>query len=73
MPYIYYIASPFSPHAIIANKIDLPDAQERCEILRSKVSLPVIAVSGKEAINLDALREQILTLYNTYALPAVEG
>ena len=73
MSYIVISVSIFRPHAIIANKIDLPESQEKLAVLRSKVNLPVIAVSGKENVNIDSLRAEVFRLYETYGRAAKGG
>ncbi|XP_067945960.1 mitochondrial ribosome-associated GTPase 2-like [Watersipora subatra] len=66
--YMKYLSK--RPHAIIANKIDLPGMADKLEILKSKVSFPVIEVSGKEGHNMEALRKEILRLYEAYGQAA---
>lgn len=56
------------PHAIIGNKMDLPDSIRNLPLLRSEVDLPVIPVSGRDAINIGLLKSEIRKLYDKYKL-----
>ena len=62
-----YFVSYFRPHAIIANKVDLPETRIKAELLRAKVNIPVIEVSGKERLHIDTLKDEIRRLYDLYA------
>lgn len=52
------------PHAIIANKVDLPLAQKNLDLLKKYSDLPVLPVSGKHLTNIETLTEKLRTLYD---------
>ncbi|CAE1273700.1 obgE [Acanthosepion pharaonis] len=52
------------PHAIVANKIDLPWAKKNLEHLKNEVNLPIFAISAKHRVNMDPLLSQIRLLYD---------
>lgn len=52
------------PHAIIGNKIDLPESQENLSGLQQRVDIPVIALSAKYESNVDALKKHLRELYD---------
>ena len=54
------------PHAIVANKVDLPGAQEKLEKLQSKVNLPVFPISAKKLIDIKPLLSHIRELYDSH-------
>lgn len=47
------------PHLIVANKIDLPDAETNLEKLKEQIKLPIIAISAMKHISLDILIKDI--------------
>ncbi|KAJ8041843.1 Mitochondrial ribosome-associated GTPase 2 [Holothuria leucospilota] len=53
------------PHAIIGNKIDLPESQQNLPGLQERVALPVIALSAKCNTNIGALKKHIRELYDS--------
>lgn len=54
----------YRPHLIVANKIDLPDAIENVDKIRSKTDLPVIPVSAKTGENIATLLKEIKIIYD---------
>ncbi len=54
------------PHAIVANKLDLPGAEEKLETLKSKLDLPVYAISAKKLTNIQLLMQHIRELYDVH-------
>ncbi|XP_029912589.1 mitochondrial ribosome-associated GTPase 2 [Myripristis murdjan] len=54
------------PHAIIANKMDLPEAQEKLETLRGQVTQRVIPVSALTGQNTEELILHLRELYDGY-------
>ncbi|XP_046368129.2 mitochondrial ribosome-associated GTPase 2-like [Haliotis rufescens] len=55
------------PCAIVANKIDLPQADENLRALRDHVTLPVFPVSARERVGIQQLLVHLRELYDTYA------
>lgn len=51
------------PHAIVANKIDLPWAKKNLDLLKKEVDLPIYAISAKHQENIDPLLSHIRQLY----------
>ncbi|KAK2587583.1 hypothetical protein KPH14_003711 [Odynerus spinipes] len=51
------------PFLIVANKIDLPEAEENLRLLKEKTTLPVIPVSAKMGSNISTLLKEIRILY----------
>ncbi|XP_043514552.1 mitochondrial ribosome-associated GTPase 2 isoform X1 [Frieseomelitta varia] len=51
-------------HLIAANKIDLPGAMEKLEILKQKINLPIIPISAKMGTNISTLLREIRILYD---------
>ncbi|KOX71747.1 GTP-binding protein 5 [Melipona quadrifasciata] len=51
-------------HLIAANKIDLPGAMEKLEILKQKINLPIIPISAKMGTNISTLLKEIRILYD---------
>ncbi|XP_063700183.1 mitochondrial ribosome-associated GTPase 2 [Culicoides brevitarsis] len=49
---------------IVANKIDLPEAKDNIEALKSHVDAPVICISAKQGINVTELLAEIRRLYD---------
>ncbi|XP_029973772.1 mitochondrial ribosome-associated GTPase 2 [Salarias fasciatus] len=54
------------PQAIVANKMDLPEAQEKLEFLRSQVTQRVIPVSALTGQNTEELILHLRELYDGY-------
>ncbi len=54
------------PHAIVANKIDLPGSLDKLERLRSEVELPVFAISAKKLTDIQPLLQHIRELYDAH-------
>ncbi|KAB0798282.1 hypothetical protein PPYR_09275 [Photinus pyralis] len=52
------------PQLIIANKMDLPEAEENLATFRSKTELPIIAISAKLGINIKELLHKIREIYD---------
>ncbi len=52
------------PHAILANKIDLPEAEEKLTLLRENVQLPIIDISAHYLTNIAQLKMHLRELYN---------
>ena len=52
------------PHAIIANKIDLPWAKKNLELLKKEVNLPIFVISAKHRENIRPLLSHIRSLYD---------
>ncbi|XP_033224852.1 mitochondrial ribosome-associated GTPase 2 isoform X2 [Belonocnema kinseyi] len=52
------------PMLVIANKIDLPEAEENLRLLSEKIDLPIIPISAKLGTNVASLLKQIRILYD---------
>lgn len=52
------------PQIIVANKMDLPEAEENLKILREKVDIPIIEISAKMGTNVSALLHEIRIMYD---------
>ena len=52
------------PHAIVANKMDLPGAEEKLKELQGKINLPVFPISAKKLIGIKGLVSHIRDLYD---------
>ncbi|KAK4878914.1 hypothetical protein RN001_007060 [Aquatica leii] len=52
------------PQLIIANKIDLPGAEENLELLRNQTNLKVVPISAKLGQNLKVLLEEIKIIFD---------
>ncbi|XP_011636343.1 mitochondrial ribosome-associated GTPase 2 isoform X2 [Pogonomyrmex barbatus] len=52
------------PHIIVANKIDLPNAEINLQLLREHINLPIIPISAKIGTNISTLLNEIRTLYD---------
>lgn len=52
------------PQIIVANKIDLPDAEENVRIMKEKFQIPIITISAKMGTNVTTLLDEIRTLYD---------
>lgn len=52
------------PHAIIGNKIDLPESQSSLPGLQERVDIPVIGLSAKFKTNIDQLKRHVRKLYD---------
>ena len=55
------------PHAVIGNKIDLPEARSNLPLLQERVALPVFAISAEKMIGIDALLIHLRKMYDKYA------
>ena len=56
------------PHAIVANKVDLPGTQEKLVELQSKINLPIFPISAKKLIDIKPLLSHIRELYDANKL-----
>lgn len=56
------------PQLIIANKMDLPKAEENLKLMKDDIDLPIIPVSAKHGTNLLELLTQIRIIYDKYNL-----
>lgn len=57
------------PQIIVANKIDLPGADENLLLLRKKlINIPVIPISAKVGTNIEVLLHDIRILYDSFRL-----
>lgn len=52
------------PHIIIANKMDLPNAEINLQLLKKYVNLPIIPISAKLGTNISTLLKEIRILYD---------
>lgn len=52
------------PQIIVANKIDLPGAEENVRILREKFTNPIITISAKMGTNVSNLLQELRILYD---------
>lgn len=52
------------PQIIVANKIDLPDAEENLKVLKEKYEVPIISISAKVGTNVSNLLHDVRKLYN---------
>lgn len=52
------------PQIIVANKIDLPGAEENVRILKKKFAAPVITISAKIGTNVANLLHELRVLYD---------
>lgn len=52
------------PQIIVANKIDLPEAEDNVRILREKFNVPIITISAKMGTNVTTLLGELRKLYN---------
>lgn len=55
------------PHAVVANKSDLPMAAENLRRLREHVNLPVLAISAKYKTDIEPLLVQLKAMYEQHA------
>lgn len=53
------------PQIIVANKMDLPNAEENLKLLKEKVDVPIIPISAKLGTNLTTLLKEMRRLYDT--------
>ncbi|XP_017885438.1 mitochondrial ribosome-associated GTPase 2-like isoform X1 [Ceratina calcarata] len=51
-------------HLIAANKIDLPGAAEKLELLKEKLNVPIVPVSAKLGTNVSTLLRELRILYD---------
>lgn len=52
------------PQIIVANKIDLPEAEDNVRIMKEKFEIPVITISAKVGTNVTSLLTELRTLYD---------
>ncbi len=52
------------PHAIVANKVDLPSSDVKLKDLQEQVTLPVYAISAKKLMNIHVLLRHIREMYD---------
>jgi len=52
------------PQVVVANKIDLPHAEENVRIMREKFKIPIITISAKMGTNVTDLLDEVRTLYD---------
>lgn len=52
------------PQIVVANKIDLPEAEENLKVFKKNVSLPVISISAKLGTNIEELLKEIKIIYD---------
>ena len=55
------------PHAIVANKTDLPMAAENLKRLREHIDLPVLAISAKYESDIEPLLLHLKVMYEEHA------
>ncbi|XP_012055196.1 PREDICTED: mitochondrial ribosome-associated GTPase 2 [Atta cephalotes] len=60
------------PHIIVANKIDLPDAEVNLQLLRERINLPIIPISAKVGTNISTLLKEIRILYDNLKVTTSE-
>ena len=51
------------PHAVVGNKIDLPESRDNLASLQEHISLPVIAISAQYIMNIEELKVHLRQLY----------
>lgn len=56
------------PQIIVANKVDLPNAAENIETMKTMYNVPIIPISAKMGTNLTTLLIDIRRLYDEYVL-----
>ncbi|XP_043489917.1 mitochondrial ribosome-associated GTPase 2 isoform X2 [Polistes fuscatus] len=49
---------------VVANKMDLPEAEENLKLLKEKINMPIIPISAKVGINISTLLKEIRVLYD---------
>ncbi|XP_006818280.1 mitochondrial ribosome-associated GTPase 2-like [Saccoglossus kowalevskii] len=54
------------PHAILGNKIDLPESHQNLEHLENHVMLPIIPISAKCLTNIEKLKVHLRKLYDEH-------
>lgn len=54
------------PQIIVANKIDVPEAQENLQTLKEMYDIPIVPISAKMGTNLNTLLADIRKLYDDY-------
>lgn len=52
------------PHIIVANKIDLAEAEDNVKIMREKFNVPIIEISAKMGTNVTSLLGELRKLYD---------
>ncbi|XP_071959208.1 mitochondrial ribosome-associated GTPase 2-like [Antedon mediterranea] len=54
------------PHAVVGNKIDIPEAKQNLKIIQENISLPVIAISAHYNLHIPELKKHLRELSNKY-------
>ncbi|XP_063974993.1 mitochondrial ribosome-associated GTPase 2 isoform X1 [Diachasmimorpha longicaudata] len=52
------------PKIVIANKIDIPGAEEKLQKLKEKIDIPVVAISAKMGTNIPTLLRDLRVMYD---------
>ncbi|XP_028050707.1 mitochondrial ribosome-associated GTPase 2 isoform X3 [Monomorium pharaonis] len=60
------------PHIIVANKIDLPDAEVNLQLFRERIDSPIIPISAKIGTNISTLLKEIRILYDNLKVNTTE-
>ncbi|KAL5020856.1 hypothetical protein ScPMuIL_000011 [Solemya velum] len=55
------------PHAVIGNKIDLPESLENLTLLEDRIKLPVYAISAKNRTNIEPFLLHLREMYDKHA------
>lgn len=55
------------PHAIVGNKIDLPQSKENLDLLQQHVNLPVFGISAQKRLQIEPLIQHLRELYDLHA------
>ncbi|KAJ8673378.1 hypothetical protein QAD02_004640 [Eretmocerus hayati] len=61
------------PKIVIANKIDLPQANDNLELMKKHVDIPIIPISAKMGLNISALLREIRILYDNHIRDSEEA
>ena len=56
------------PHAVVANKLDLPRCQENLKELQSRLHIPVFGLSAKRGVNVESLLRHLRTMYDQHKI-----
>lgn len=54
------------PHAIVGNKLDVEGAEETLAELRTRIDLPVFAISAKYRIGIEPLLDHLRKMYDMH-------
>ncbi|XP_072754972.1 mitochondrial ribosome-associated GTPase 2 isoform X3 [Anoplolepis gracilipes] len=60
------------PHIIVANKIDMPNAEINLQLLQKYINLPIIPISAKFGTNVSTLLKEIRILYDNLKTDTLE-